>query len=840
MANYYTYGTIPNAEETVYGPLSQGYAEGGEVDEAVPADRGLPEEPYYNDPVYTEETPAEYIPNLFVEGADVPASIGLNMGALDQLFANLRKTEELQKMALEPGLLQQGFTGATGVTAPPMGTGIYVPKAAPSGPAIDFEVTPEMAGALQEVARPAEITAAERAAVQENPRVQALSRISGLLEADDFAGAFNAALQAEQDLGGDFIGNLVDPNKMKMLRGPMDAQEITKFYNEMPQKVFEERYLGPGNEFKKEQAIERNIAALGGEAGYVDPTLGVKKEETLLGKLPIKELAALAAAAMGATAIPGLFGAGSASGAGAGAGAAGAGGAGAAGATGAGALTGVIPSGLIPGAVSAAGLGTATFPIIAGAGLTGAQLAALGAGALGAGSLASSGGASSGAATSGATTPQPPLEEVVVTASKPSLSSLLGLGAVAVPTTTPVDLPKPEIVNGQVTYPDQSLEEVVVTANRPPLENLLGLGTVALPTTTAVDLPQPEVVDGRIQYPDQDLEEVVVTANRPPLESLLGLGAVAVPTTTPVDLPQPEIVDGRITYPENDLEEVVVTANRPPLEKLLGLGALALPTTTPVDLPQPEVVDGRIQYPESDLEEVIVKGTPPTPDGLNLPPFTIPLKTPVDLSKPKINEPSVIKDLIDKYGSVENALKLLGALGSAFSKAPKTPTGGAGIGTGGGMGGALPKYNYARQQLSPDIDYYTYGTRPEAKFFEDKLQLEKPVQPELPPAKPPEPDMVMATGGLTGYAKGGSKSSRYVDGPGSGREDKIPALLSDGEYVIDAETLALLGDGSTKEGARRMDKFRANIRKHKGRALSRGRISPNAKSPDKYMGGGLT
>jgi hypothetical protein len=95
-------------------------------------------------------------------------------------------------------------------------------------------------------------------------------------------------------------------------------------------------------------------------------------------------------------------------------------------------------------------------------------------------------------------------------------------------------------------------------------------------------------------------------------------------------------------------------------------------------------------------------------------------------------------------------------------------------------------------------------------------------------------------GGLTGYAKGGSNESRYVAGPGSGREDKIPALLSDGEYVIDAETLALLGDGSTKEGARRMDKFRANIRQHKGRALSRGRISPNAKSPDKYMGGGLT
>ena len=155
------------------------------------------------------------------------------------------------------------------------------------------------------------------------------------------------------------------------------------------------------------------------------------------------------------------------------------------------------------------------------------------------------------------------------------------------------------------------------------------------------------------------------------------------------------------------------------------------------------------------------------------------------------------------------------------------------------MGGALPKYTLTRKQVSPAIDYYTYGTRPEAQFFEQGLQLESPKQPELPPARPPGDEPVMAQGGLMGYAKGGSKKSRYFDGPGSGRDDKIPALLSDGEYVIDAETLALLGDGSTKEGARRMDKFRANIRQHKGRALSRGQISPDAKSPHEYMGGGL-
>jgi hypothetical protein len=281
------------------------------------------------------------------------------------------------------------------------------------------------------------------------------------------------------------------------------------------------------------------------------------------------------------------------------------------------------------------------------------------------------------------------------------------------------------------------------------------------------------------------------------------------------------------------LEEVTIEAKKTPEPDLVIPPII----TTPSPPVQPSV-------PEGPLEEVTVTSKKPVVDDLIIPPITIPTTTPVDLPKPKINEPNPLKDLLNKYGSLENLLKLLGALGSAASGGgtkptmPTLPTG--------GMGGALPKYTFTRKQLSPDIDYYTYGFRPEAKFFEDTMQLEKPVQPPLteppvlPPATLPDEDKVMAKGGLTGYAKGGSNNSRYVAGPGSGREDKIPALLSDGEYVIDAETLALLGDGSTKEGARRMDKFRANIRKHKGRALSRGRISPNAKSPNKYMGGGLT
>lgn len=891
MANYYTYGLVPDVDETVYGTsvdyAGLGFPEYADrglpeeepvgpsplslAEEPVPADRPLPEEPYYgpsdeyNQPVTLptrrDSSIAEAIQNLFVEGADVPQSTGVNVGALDELFANLRKTEELQKLALEPGLLQQGFTGTSGVTAPPSGAGIFATPTRAEEPAIDFNVTPEMAAALQQVARPAEITAAERATVQEAPRVQALQQISDQLQSNDFKGAFDTALKAEQQLGGDFVGNIVDPNKMRMLRDPMNAQEIAQFYTQMPEKVFEERYLGPGNEFKKEQAIERNVAALGGQEGYVDPMLGAKKEETLLSKLPVKELAALAAAAMGATAIPGLFGAGAGSGAGAGAaGSAGAaGGAGAAGAAGAGAgaLTGVIPTGLIPGAVSAAGLGTATFPILASSGLTASQIAALGLGAAGAAGAATSG---AGAPATAATTPtQPPLEEVVVTGSRAIDPALLRLvpgslastnliqGATDVPTDIygqPEAAPADYAGEYTISTGNPDIPFIAVPAAAAATSALSGTG--AAPST---QVPADYAGEYTISTGNPDIPFIAVPAAVAATTALSSLGTS--PTQVPADYAGEYVIEA------NRLQPIDVLAGTVPA---LGAQLINAGYQPPVfeNIPLEEVVVKGSKPPVSPLDiaaigaggltaaQLLQGFTKPSVDPLTGEPKEPP-KTEQELDKiqdalktgaPIPGTSSFLKDLIDKYGTLENAMKVLGALGSAFSgtKGATTPT--AGTGTG-GLGGALPKYTYTRQQLSPDIDYYTYGTRPEAKFFEQSLQLEKPTQPEGPPAKPPGEEPVMAMGGLTGYAKGGSKESRYVDGPGSGRDDKIPALLSDGEYVIDAETLALLGDGSTKEGARRMDEFRAKIRQHKGRALSRGQISPDAKSPEEYMGGGL-
>ena len=86
------------------------------------------------------------------------------------------------------------------------------------------------------------------------------------------------------------------------------------------------------------------------------------------------------------------------------------------------------------------------------------------------------------------------------------------------------------------------------------------------------------------------------------------------------------------------------------------------------------------------------------------------------------------------------------------------------------------------------------------------------------------------------YARGGlSAIPGYATGSGDGRDDLINARLSDGEYVIDAESVSMLGNGSNKAGASMLNQMRKNLRSHKGKALADGRFSPDAKSPLEYM-----
>lgn len=136
----------------------------------------------------------------------------------------------------------------------------------------------------------------------------------------------------------------------------------------------------------------------------------------------------------------------------------------------------------------------------------------------------------------------------------------------------------------------------------------------------------------------------------------------------------------------------------------------------------------------------------------------------------------------------------------------------------------------ARNVAMTPEQWKTYGQRSEQSFFNNAPQrpsgiLDTSRRAPPMPAPSAEPEK---------FAKGGFA----VRGIGSGRDDKIPARLSDGEYVMDAETVALLGDGSSDAGAKRLDAFRANIRKHKGKKLARGEFSVNAKKPEAYLKGG--
>jgi hypothetical protein len=56
--------------------------------------------------------------------------------------------------------------------------------------------------------------------------------------------------------------------------------------------------------------------------------------------------------------------------------------------------------------------------------------------------------------------------------------------------------------------------------------------------------------------------------------------------------------------------------------------------------------------------------------------------------------------------------------------------------------------------------------------------------------------------GMTGY---------YACGGGTGQSDDIPAMLHDGDYVMDAEAVSALGDGSSKAGRDILEGFRNQV-----------------------------
>lgn len=145
-----------------------------------------------------------------------------------------------------------------------------------------------------------------------------------------------------------------------------------------------------------------------------------------------------------------------------------------------------------------------------------------------------------------------------------------------------------------------------------------------------------------------------------------------------------------------------------------------------------------------------------------------------------------------------------------------------------GVGGEMGMLKYGAAGLAP----YAFE-QPTLEGMERQRSLIRPFDydpytrefTERTPYTAPGPEYArggmvqrMAQGGLTGYKEG-----NILRGQGDGMSDEIEAsiggeqdvLLSDGEYVIPADAVAMLGNGSTDAGANRLDEMIARLRMKK-------------------------
>ena len=134
--------------------------------------------------------------------------------------------------------------------------------------------------------------------------------------------------------------------------------------------------------------------------------------------------------------------------------------------------------------------------------------------------------------------------------------------------------------------------------------------------------------------------------------------------------------------------------------------------------------------------------------------------------------------------------------------------------------GQMPKYQFDQANQS-----YTNVTTPQAqpsdisRFF-SFLSNKQDARPSYSYDSSNQTYQPMAAGGMTslgGYSDGG----RMLKGPGDGMSDSIPASignkqparLADGEFVVPADVVSHLGNGSTDAGAKRLYAMMDNVRK---------------------------
>jgi len=174
-------------------------------------------------------------------------------------------------------------------------------------------------------------------------------------------------------------------------------------------------------------------------------------------------------------------------------------------------------------------------------------------------------------------------------------------------------------------------------------------------------------------------------------------------------------------------------------------------------------------------------------------------------------------------GGTKGALTTAGALAAPSMMTEEAPAGPTGSGT------YTRPYTFTR---TPRPGAYSSVPSPgagsfERRYFDDTFT-----------AMPIQKVADFAMGGLTAFARGGLPP-RYLQGCGDGMSDSIKAnidckqeaRLADGEFVIPADVVAHLGNGSSNAGAKRLHAMMDRIRQAR---TGRAKQAPQVKA-ERYM-----
>ena len=152
--------------------------------------------------------------------------------------------------------------------------------------------------------------------------------------------------------------------------------------------------------------------------------------------------------------------------------------------------------------------------------------------------------------------------------------------------------------------------------------------------------------------------------------------------------------------------------------------------------------------------------------------------------------------------------------------------------TGGTTDMGLSNENWLRDNPNPSLSHNASHGR----TFAPISLINKPAGFEnlVPPVKPE----LYAEGGEAEhtpefYSEGGMKNT-YVQGDGDGTSDSVPAMLANGEFVIPADVVSSLGNGSNDSGSKVLDKFLHTIRQHKQQHAPN-KLPPDSKGVLSYL-----